>query len=69
MSGRAVLTVSLVAMASLAVASCGDGGGPEAITVTATEYAYDMPDQVDGGVVKMNFVNEGAVPHEFALEG
>jgi uncharacterized cupredoxin-like copper-binding protein len=67
MRGRAVLAVSLVAMASGALASCGDDGGGDGITVTATEYAYDMPDQVDGGVVKMNFVNEGAVPHEFAL--
>jgi uncharacterized cupredoxin-like copper-binding protein len=67
MRGRAVLPVILVAMASGALASCGDDGGGDGITVTATEYAYDMPDQVDGGVVKMNFVNEGAVPHEFAL--
>jgi uncharacterized cupredoxin-like copper-binding protein len=68
MSGRAVLTVSLVsAIASLALASCGDDGESEGITVSATEYAYDMPDRVDGGVVKMNFVNEGAVPHEFGL--
>jgi uncharacterized cupredoxin-like copper-binding protein len=67
MSGRAFLAVSLVAMASLALASCGDGGGPEGITITATEYAYDMPDRVDGGVTKMNFVNEGAAPHEFGL--
>jgi len=67
MRDRAVLAATVVAMASLPLASCGDDGGSEGITVMATEYAYDMPDQVDGGVVKMNFVNEGAVPHEFAL--
>jgi uncharacterized cupredoxin-like copper-binding protein len=67
MSGRAILAVSLVAVAALALASCGGDDGSEAITVTATEYAYDMPPSVDGGVVKMKFLNGGAAPHEFAL--
>jgi uncharacterized cupredoxin-like copper-binding protein len=57
----------VVAVASLAIAGCGGDDGSEGVTVTATEYAYDMPDTIDGGVVKMDFVNEGAVPHEFAL--
>jgi hypothetical protein len=43
---------------------------PRAVTtveVTATEYAFDVPTQVTGGVVEMRFTNNGAFPHEFAL--
>jgi uncharacterized cupredoxin-like copper-binding protein len=63
---RRVFVAGVVA-ASLAIAGCGGDDGSEGVTVTATEYAYDMPNSIDGGVVKMDFVNEGAVPHEFAL--
>jgi hypothetical protein len=37
------------------------------VQVTATEYAFDVPSDVIGGVVEMRFTNNGAFPHEFAL--
>lgn len=37
------------------------------VQVTATEYAFDVPSDVTGGVVEMRFTNNGAFPHEFAL--
>jgi hypothetical protein len=36
-------------------------------TVEGSEYAYVMPDEIDGGVVSMRFRNNGKEPHEFAL--
>jgi hypothetical protein len=58
----------LVAASALLGAGCGgDGSDGEAVRVVGTEYAFEMPDQIDGGVVKMDFVNQGAEPHEFAL--
>jgi hypothetical protein len=37
------------------------------VQVTATEYTFDVPSEVTGGVVEMRFTNNGAFPHEFAL--
>ena len=37
------------------------------VQVTATEYSFDVPADVTGGVVEMRFTNNGAFPHEFAL--
>ncbi len=50
------------------VAGCGDDSGDgSAVVVTATDFAYDMPDEVTGGLVTMTMVNEGVEPHEYAL--
>ena len=37
------------------------------LAVEGGEYAYVMPDEIDGGVVSMRFRNTGKEPHEFAL--
>jgi hypothetical protein len=52
----------------LALAGCGGSSSmPEAVTIEGGEYAYVVPDEVEGGVVSMRFVNTGDEPHEFAL--
>jgi uncharacterized cupredoxin-like copper-binding protein len=67
--------VLLVATA-LIVSACTDEGedgstpaptASTAIEVSATEFAFDLPAEVTGGVVEMRFTNTGGLPHEFAF--
>lgn len=41
--------------------------GPATITVTATEYAFDMPAQVPAGAVTLRLVNHGKELHQAQL--
>lgn len=60
---------AVLALVALAAAGCGGSGNStaEAVTVEGGEYAYVMPDEIEGGVVSMRFRNAGKEPHEFAL--
>jgi hypothetical protein len=62
---------ALCVLAAVAVALAGCGGSgeavPETVTVEGDEYGYDVPDELEGGVVSLRFVNTGDEPHEFAL--
>lgn len=60
-----VVLLSLVASA----AGCGGSGDAslEPVTIEGGEYAYVVPDDIEGGVVSMRFVNTGDEPHEFAF--
>jgi hypothetical protein len=59
--------ICLVA-AGISVAGCGDDSGDSStVDITATDFAYDMPDEVTGGLVTMNMVNEGVEPHEYGI--
>ena len=68
----------LLAAATLSLSACADGGdggdesptatpGATAVDVSATEFAFDVPAEVAGGVVEMRFTNTGGLPHEFAF--
>jgi hypothetical protein len=64
----------LVATALLATAAAGCGGDDEtaktktnAVSVKGTEYAFLMPDNVEGGVVTMRVSNAGRELHEYAI--
>jgi hypothetical protein len=69
--------IAIVGSTVLLLAACSSSGGggtspsasPEATTVEvgATEYAFDVPAEVAGGVVRMQFTNTGGFPHEFAF--
>ncbi len=69
--------IAIVGSTILLLTACTeDGGGgtspspsPEATTVEvgATEYSFDVPAEVAGGVVQMRFTNTGGLPHEFAF--
>jgi hypothetical protein len=54
-----------------AFAACGDDddetAAPEPVSVEAQDYAFVMPDQIDGGLVSMDFSNSGEELHEYAL--
>jgi len=56
-------------VAGLAFAGCGgaDEAAPTVVDVRGDEYAFVMPDQIDGGVVAMRFTNTGEELHEYAL--
>jgi hypothetical protein len=68
----------LLASVALFLSACsdddgGDGSPPTAlpaataVDVSATEFAFDVPAEVAGGVVEMRFTNTGGLPHEFAF--
>jgi hypothetical protein len=73
--------VVLAVVTTLLAAACGNdqqddsAGGSTSTTraesnvveVAATEYVYEMPEAVTGGVVTFDFSNQGAQPHEFAF--
>ena len=61
-------TLALVTL-GLAIAGCGGSSGttPESVTVDGADYAYVMPDTIEGGVVAMRFRNVGKELHEFAF--
>jgi hypothetical protein len=62
------LAIAALAAAVLAAPGCGGGGGGgKTVRVEGTEYAYVMPDTVDGGVVRMEFASVGTQPHEYAM--
>jgi hypothetical protein len=60
-------TIVLTALAA-ALAGCG-GGGEEAnvVDVRGDEYAFVMPDSIEGGWTTLRLENTGEEPHEFAL--
>ena len=61
----------LLALLSLVLAAAGCGGSgeasPQPVTVDGADYAFVMPDTIDGGVVAMRFRNVGKELHEFAF--
>jgi hypothetical protein len=62
-----IALICLISGAAI-IAGCGDGSGDtSAVDVTATDFGYDLPDEITGGLVTMNFVNDGVEPHEYAL--
>ena len=61
-------SICLVAAGAFGVGCGGDDSGDSStVDVTATDFAYDMPDEITGGLVTMNLVNEGVEPHEYSL--
>lgn len=74
-------SITGLAATALVLAACSSGSGgdtsraptatepPEApaVNVTATEYAFEVPPEVPGGVVTMEFTNTGGLPHEFGF--
>ena len=64
-----VLATAAVLIAGITLAACGDdsdGGGDasdNAITITASEYAFAIDGEATGGYVQVNFQNDGEEPH------
>jgi uncharacterized cupredoxin-like copper-binding protein len=67
----------LAAVAAIVLSACSEGGeeeesptgasAPTSVDVFATEFAFDVPAEVPGGVVEMRFTNTGGLPHEFGF--
>ena len=66
---RLVVATAAVLIAGITLAACGDdsdGGGDasdNAITITASEYAFAIDGEATGGYVQVNFQNDGEEPH------
>ncbi len=73
---RVAAAVTAVAVSGLGLVACGDDSAsssePTQLTVTASEpsegkYAFDVPDEVEGGTVQLTFKNDGAQAHELEI--
>lgn len=64
---RLATGLSVVVVVALSVAGCGGGAGVQPIEVQGNEYAFVMPDEAEGGVVRFNVSNTGKELHEYAL--
>lgn len=54
----------------MVLGACDDddeSSGPEPVSVEGQDYAFVMPDRVEGGTVRMDFSNSGEELHEFGL--
>ena len=40
---------------------------PPSVTVTAREYGFDVPNEIEGGVVRMTLQNDGKLKHEAVI--
>lgn len=62
---------ALLCAFALIFAACGDddeeSSAPARVSVDGKEYAFVMPDRIDGGFVTMDFTNSGDELHEFGL--
>ena len=73
---RMVAAAAVLTVGGFGLVACGDDSAsssePAQLTVTASEpsegkYAFDVPDEVEGGTVQLTFKNTGAQGHEFAI--
>jgi len=72
---RRILTTLLTATAfAVALGACGDDEPsrkadrrPKPVRVVGTEYGYAMPSRIRGGVVAMEFINNGKELHEYSM--
>ncbi len=57
-----------LAVAALAVAACRPGAsGPNVVTVTAKDYAFDAPAEVPAGLTTFRLINAGPSLHHLQL--
>lgn len=63
------MLIPLAASLAVAVAGCGgsDEAAPPIVEVRGDEYAYVLPQSIEGGAVTMRFTNTGEELHEYAL--
>ena len=69
MRRRSCLVLSSLAAGILA--GCGgddnSSSSSETVTITGTEYSFNAPSSIEGGLTHIEYENVGAEPHEFAL--
>jgi hypothetical protein len=64
---RAAAISTALGLSLWLVAGCGGDSGDDVVRVEATESSYEMPEQIEGGLTTMEFVNAGDQVHEWAL--
>ncbi len=77
--GRRRAPVLMMVVVGLALSACGSSSktsstattaaaskAPE-VAITATDFSYDLPASIPGGVVKLSLTNNGQQPHDFQL--
>lgn len=64
---RRAVAASALSFAAAAVGCGGNGSGTNMIEVRGDEYAYVMPEHIEGGVVTLEFSNTGNELHEYSL--
>ena len=63
----AMLVATVLIVAIVVLAACGDGQETRTMTVIGTEMAFDAPVSVPAGKYAVTFRNRGAVAHELAF--
>ena len=64
---RLAAGLSVVVVVVALSQGCGGGEGVQPIEVEGNEYAFVMPDEAEGGVVRFNVSNTGKELHEYAI--
>lgn len=79
MSPRVPSFLALTALAAIAACSGGEqqpaagspadaaAGSPPEVTIVATDFAYQAPDTIEGGMVTLKLVNQGQTYHHVQL--
>lgn len=61
-SRRSFLTLAAFVAAAIGTGCAREQTIPE-VTITATDFAFSLPDTIPGGLVRVHFVNNGKEPH------
>ena len=62
---RSAAAVALL-LSILLLAACG-GAGPTELTIVASEYAFEVPEEIPAGTVSIRLENTGQEPHHAQL--
>jgi hypothetical protein len=63
-AGMACVALAATGCAGWRAESSTDSSKPAKVAVTGTEYGFDMPAKITGGVVTLTFANDGKKEHE-----
>lgn len=60
-------TAAALAVCLLAACAPQESPGPNVVTVVASDFGYDLPDQIPAGVTTVRMVNEGSEAHHAVI--
>jgi hypothetical protein len=56
---RGLAVVALVVSIVMVISACQTAAKPPEVTITAKEYAFELPESIGGGVVTLKLSNAG----------
>ena len=59
--------LKLAALSALVVATASHAPKPNVVTVTARDFAFELPASIPAGVTTFHFVNKGALAHHMTI--